>query len=220
LQAAKLKPPAPQSVEDWYYQSLVLPPQPAQPAPLLDLPSPQAPPGFDIRQLQAQRGQRSLRALERQAQSRRPSPEQIRQWEAADAMQDPTGGLETYLFKDKFDTLQGPRASFLAKAMALYELFSPPGWKTLLKQTVVEQVLRNIPPPKVDELPGFPGSRFLKKFFGRETWIWGNYELRYDRQHGRVEKHRRSNGEHMGEFEWQIGKQTKPPNPKYNGKQR
>ena len=67
--------------------------------------------------------------------------------------------------------------------------------------------------PKNSELPGFPGTEPKGKINGRDTWADKKNWYQWDYQHGKVEKYRKSDGAHVGEFDPVTGEQTKGANP-------
>jgi hypothetical protein len=103
----------------------------------------------------------------------------------------------------------------LQKILAIRDLITPPQWKVLLKQLLIDEILRYQPPPKDDHLPGFPDAKRTKPIEGRATWDTGKkgeQTLQWDSQHGRVELYDKQ-GNHKGEYDYKTGEQTKPAKP-------
>jgi len=67
-----------------------------------------------------------------------------------------------------------------------------------------------IPPPK--ELKAFPNAKRVRSKSQRARWEDDDYIYEWDSQHGRVEKYNKR-GKHLGEFDPDTGKETKPPKP-------
>ncbi len=69
-----------------------------------------------------------------------------------------------------------------------------------------------IPPPRT--LPAFPNAQPIGVRNGRKTWCDSDYCYQWDSQHGTVEKYRRSNGSHVGEYDPETGDCTGGPIPR------
>jgi hypothetical protein len=69
-----------------------------------------------------------------------------------------------------------------------------------------------VPPPPKKILPGFPNARYIGVRGGRATWQDGKYILQWDYQHGAIEMYNKQR-QHLGEFDYQTGEQTKPAVP-------